>query len=84
VPVDVFQDVTADLRLAVAPEGQELPPEEELAALEAAEAEAVAAAAAEAEEAARSAAEAESEAITEAEDTAAAGEVEDQAEDAAS
>ena len=38
VPVDVFQDVTAELRLAVAPEGQELPAEEELAALEAAEA----------------------------------------------
>ena len=49
VPVDVFTDVTADLRLAVAPEGQELPAEEELAALEAAEAEAAAAAAAEAE-----------------------------------
>ena len=42
VPVDVFQDVTAELRLAVAPEGQELPAEEELAALEAAEAEAAA------------------------------------------
>ncbi len=38
VPVEVFQDVTAELRLAVAPEGQELPSEEELAALEAAEA----------------------------------------------
>ena len=43
VPVEVFQDVTAELRLAVAPEGQELPTEEELAALEAAEAEARAA-----------------------------------------
>jgi large subunit ribosomal protein L9 len=49
VPVDVFQDVTAELKLAVAPEGQELPAEEELAALEAAAAEAEAAAAAEAE-----------------------------------
>lgn len=38
VPVDVFQEVTAELRLAVAPEGQELPSEDELAALEAAEA----------------------------------------------
>jgi large subunit ribosomal protein L9 len=34
VPVEVFADVTAELRLVVAPEGQELPPEEELAALE--------------------------------------------------
>ncbi|HEX5449952.1 MAG TPA: 50S ribosomal protein L9 [Gaiellaceae bacterium] len=49
VPVDVFQDVTADLKLAVAPEGQELPAEEELAALEQAAAEAEAAEAAEAE-----------------------------------
>ncbi len=38
VPVELFADVTAELRLAVAPEGQELPSEEELAALEAAEA----------------------------------------------
>jgi large subunit ribosomal protein L9 len=37
VPVEVFADVIADLRLVVAPEGQELPPEEELAALEAEE-----------------------------------------------
>lgn len=49
VPVDVFQDVTAALKLAVAPEGQELPAEEELAALEQAAAEAAAAEAAEAE-----------------------------------
>ena len=49
VPVDLFTDVVAELKLAVAPEGQELPPEEELAALEAAEAEAAAAAASEAE-----------------------------------
>lgn len=48
VPFEVFADVTADLKLVVAPEGEELPPEEELAALEAqerAEAEAAAAAA---------------------------------------
>jgi len=38
VPVELFADVTAELHLAVAPEGQELPTEEELAALEAAEA----------------------------------------------
>src|SRR3954470_24870497 len=49
VPFEVFTDVVAELKLVVAPEGQELPPEEELAALEAqeqAEAEAAAAAAA--------------------------------------
>jgi large subunit ribosomal protein L9 len=49
VPVDLFTDVTAELKLGVAPEGQELPAEEELAALAAAEAEAAAAAEAEAE-----------------------------------
>ena len=37
VPFEVFADVVAELKLVVAPEGQELPPEEELAALEAAE-----------------------------------------------
>jgi large subunit ribosomal protein L9 len=49
IPVDLFTDVTGELKLAVAPEGQELPAEEELAALEAAEAEAAAAAEAQAE-----------------------------------
>jgi len=45
VPVDVFEGVTAELKLMVVPEGGELPPEEELAAMEAAEvAEAAAAA----------------------------------------
>jgi large subunit ribosomal protein L9 len=34
VPFEVFADVVAEVRLVVAPEGQELPPEEELAALE--------------------------------------------------
>jgi large subunit ribosomal protein L9 len=57
VPVELFTDVTAELRLVVAPEGQELPPEEELEAAAAAEAEAEAAAAA-AEEAERARAEA--------------------------
>jgi len=38
VPIELFADVTAELHLAVAPEGQELPSEAELAALEAAEA----------------------------------------------
>jgi large subunit ribosomal protein L9 len=42
VPVALFADVTAELKIAVAPEGQELPTEEELAALEAAEAAAAA------------------------------------------
>jgi large subunit ribosomal protein L9 len=37
IPIDLFTDVTAELRVAVAPEGQELPSEEELAAVEAAE-----------------------------------------------
>jgi large subunit ribosomal protein L9 len=53
IPVEVFGDVTAELRLLVVPEGGELPPEEELAAAEEA-------AAAEAEAAARAHAEAES------------------------
>jgi large subunit ribosomal protein L9 len=46
VPFEVFPEVVAELKLVVAPEGQELPPEEELAALEAAEAAAKAAEAA--------------------------------------
>jgi large subunit ribosomal protein L9 len=49
VPVELFADVTATLRLAVVPEGGELPPQEELDAIAAAEAEAEAAAQAEAE-----------------------------------
>jgi len=61
VPVELFQDVTATLRLAVVPEGGELPPEEELEALDQAAAAEDAAAAAEAEEA-RAAAEAATEA----------------------
>ena len=40
VPVEVFGDVTAELRVLVVPEGGELPPEEELEAAEAADAEA--------------------------------------------
>ena len=40
VPIDVYEGVTAELKLMVVPEGGELPPEEELAAMEAAEAEA--------------------------------------------
>jgi large subunit ribosomal protein L9 len=45
VPLEVFPDVVAELKLVVAPEGQELPTDEELAELEAAEAAAAAAAA---------------------------------------
>jgi len=46
IPIDLFTDVTAELRVAVAPEGQELPSEEALAAAEAAEQAELAAAAA--------------------------------------
>jgi large subunit ribosomal protein L9 len=49
VPVELFADVTATLRLAIVPEGGELPPEEELEALAAAEADAEAEAQAQAE-----------------------------------
>ena len=38
VPVELFQDVTVEVRTLVVPEGGELPPEEELEAMEAAEA----------------------------------------------
>jgi large subunit ribosomal protein L9 len=37
VPIGIFQDVTVDVRTLVVPEGGELPSEEELAAMEAAE-----------------------------------------------
>ena len=37
VPIELFQDVTAEVRALVVPEGGELPPEEELEAMEAAE-----------------------------------------------
>ena len=56
VTIDVFEAVSADVKLMVVPEGGELPPEEELAAMEAAEAaEAAAAAAAAAGNTARAA-----------------------------
>ena len=51
VPVELFQDATATLRVLVVPEGGELPPEEELEALDQAAAQEEAAAAAEAEQA---------------------------------
>ena len=40
VPIELFQDVTVDVRTLVVPEGGELPPEEELEAMQAAEREA--------------------------------------------
>ncbi len=49
IPIQIFEDVTVDVKTLVVPEGGELPPEEELAAMEAAEAEAQAARDAEAE-----------------------------------
>jgi large subunit ribosomal protein L9 len=48
IPIEVFQDVSVEVKTLVVPEGQDLPPEEELAMLEAAEAQAAAEAAAEA------------------------------------
>jgi large subunit ribosomal protein L9 len=49
VPIELFQDVHVEVKTLVVPEGGELPPEEELAALEAAESEAETAAAHDAE-----------------------------------
>jgi ribosomal protein L9 len=49
VPVELFADVTATLRLAIVPEGGELPPQEELDAIAAKEARAEAEAQAQAE-----------------------------------
>ena len=49
VPIQIFEDVSVEVKTLVVPEGGELPPEEELAAMEAAEAEAEAAREAEAE-----------------------------------
>jgi large subunit ribosomal protein L9 len=43
VPIELFEDVHVEVKTLVVPEGGELPPEEELAAIEAAEAEAAAA-----------------------------------------
>ncbi len=65
VPVEVFVDVTAELRLVVAPEGEELPTEEELAAAAEAEAAAEAAVAAAEQEAHAEAEAAVAEAATE-------------------
>ena len=51
IPIVLFEDVQVEVKTLVVPEGGELPPDEELAALEAAEAEAAAAAQAEHSEA---------------------------------
>jgi large subunit ribosomal protein L9 len=75
VPVELFAGVTATLRLAVVPEGGELPPQEDLDAIEAAQAEAEAAAQAEAENA-HAEAEAEIEALVAAEEVEAGPEAE--------
>jgi large subunit ribosomal protein L9 len=64
VPVEVFTDVTAEVRTLVVPEGGELPPEEELEAMAAAE-EAEAAEAEAAHDAERAEAEAAIEAVVE-------------------
>jgi len=48
ITIELFQDVDVEVKTLVVPEGGELPPEEELAALEAAEADAAASAEAEA------------------------------------
>src|SRR5207302_3884243 len=37
IPIELFQDVTAEIRTLVVPEGGELPPEEEFEAMEASE-----------------------------------------------
>jgi large subunit ribosomal protein L9 len=52
IPIEVFTDVSADVKIMVVPEGEELPPEEELEAMAAAEREAEEAQAAAAAEAA--------------------------------
>ena len=79
IPIELFADVEVEVKTLVVPEGGELPPEEELAAIEAAEAEAkaaeaaaVAAAAAEHKEAEQAIAEVLAEEEVEAEEEAGA------------
>jgi large subunit ribosomal protein L9 len=79
VPIQVYEDVVAEVKTLVVPEGGELPPEEELAALEAAEA-AEKAAAVEAAEAAAAEAAAEIEEFEEFEEAEAAEAAEELAE----
>ena len=82
IPLELFADVTATLRLAVVPEGGELPPQEELDAIAAAEAEAAAEADAETQ-ARHEQAEAELEAVVAEEPEAEAEQVPDDAFDRA-
>jgi len=82
VPFEVFTDVVAELKVVVAPEGEELPPEAELAELEAQET-AAAEAEAEAAEVEHAEAEAAFEQAVEAEADEAAAETESEAEPAA-
>jgi len=65
VPIQVYEGVTAEVKLLVVPEGGELPPEEELAAMEAAEAAEAAKAQAEVDAAAADADEAIADAVAE-------------------
>jgi large subunit ribosomal protein L9 len=87
IPIHVFEDVEVEMKTLVVPEGGDLPPEEELAAIEAAEAEAAAAAEAalEAERAAAQEAVAEvivEEELEEAEEEAATSESDESADSA--
>jgi large subunit ribosomal protein L9 len=82
IPIEVFTDVTAEVRVLVVPEGGELPPEEELEALEAAQREAEEAEAEAAEESHAAAEEAIAEVEAEAE-AEAEGDAEGEAEQAA-
>ena len=81
VAIDVFQDVRAEVRTLVVPEGGELPPEEELEAAAAAEAKAVEEAAAASEQASAEAAAQVAEVV--AQETEAQGELEEEAAEAA-
>jgi large subunit ribosomal protein L9 len=75
VPIELFPEVTVETRVLVVPEGGELPPEEELQAMEAAEAAEAAAAEAAAEEARAEAAAALEEELAPEEEPEAEGEV---------
>jgi large subunit ribosomal protein L9 len=81
IPIEVFTDVSADVKIMVVPEGGELPPEEELEAMAAAEREAEEAQAVAAAEAAAAAEEAIAE--VEAEETEAEEATEPEADSAA-
>jgi large subunit ribosomal protein L9 len=70
IPIEVFTDVNAGVKVMVVPEGGELPPEEELEAMEAAQREAEAAEAAVAAESAAAVEEAIAEAEAEVEEAA--------------